>query len=196
MEDNKITFTGEFFLRDEHIQTQLYTQTFSERVVSIHMKTYFKRVEEKDFIQECSFTISPAGYVRAEFNSTMYGESVTMRIRKINNNKLEIYLNSVVKETIEVNENEIVLLDGPSPIFDYYNYMYFINSQNRENVERKVFQIECLLGKLIKKNYIYQKYGDTINIQKDEATVSIEFWEESYNLKKIMSKDSVCFFNR
>ncbi len=172
MEGNKITFTGEFFLRDEHIQTQLYTQTFYERVVSIYMKTYFKRVEEKDFIQECSFTISPAGYVRAEFNSTINGESAAMRIRKINNNKLEIYLNSVVKEIIQVNENEIVLLDGPSPIFDYYNYMYFINSQNREND------------------------GDTINIQKDEATVSIEFWEESYNLKKIMSKDSVCFFNR
>lgn len=74
--------------------------------------------------------------------------------------------------------------------------MYFINSQNRENVERKIFQIERLHGKIIKKNYIYQKNGDTINIQKDEATVSIEFWEESYNLKKIMSKDSVCFFNR
>ena len=196
MEDNKITFTGEFFLRDEHIQTQLYSQTFSDRVVSIYMKTYFKRVEEKDFIQECSFTISPAGYVRAEFNSTMYGESVTMRIRKINNNKLEIYFNSVIKEIIEVNDNEIVLLDGPSPIFDYYNYMYFVNSQDGENVERKIFQIECLHGKLLKKNYIYQKNGDTINIQKDEATVSIKFWEGSYNLKKIITKDTVCFFNR
>ena len=196
MEDNKITFTGELFLRDEHIQTQLYTQTFSERVVSIHMKTYFKRVEEKDFVQECSFTISPEGYVRAEFISTMNGESVTMRIRKIDNNKLEIYLNSVVKEIIEVNENEIVLLDGPSTIFDYYNYMYFINSQNGENIERKIFQIECLHGKLLKKNYIYQKNGDTINIQKDGCTDSIEFWEESYNLKKIITKDTVCFFNR
>ena len=183
-------------MRDEHIQTQLYSQIFSERVVSIHMKTNFKRVEEKDFIQECSFTISPEGYVRVEFNTTMHGESGTMRIRKIDNNKLEIYLNSVIKEIIEVNENEIVLLDGPSPIFEYYNYMYFVNSQNGENVERKVFQIDYLQGKLINKKYIYQKNGDTINIQKDGCSVSIEFWEGSYNLKKIMSKDTICFFNR
>jgi hypothetical protein len=41
MEEYKFTFTGELFLRDEHIQTQLYSQTFSERVVSVHMKTIF-----------------------------------------------------------------------------------------------------------------------------------------------------------
>lgn len=126
----------------------------------------------------------------------MHGESVTMRIRKIDNNKIEIYFNSVIKEIMEVNENEIVLFDGPCPIFDYYNYMYFVNSQDGENVERKVFQIECLHGKLIKKNYTYQKNGDTINIQKDGATVSIEFWEGTYNLKKIITKDTICFFNR
>jgi len=195
MEDNK-TFTGELFLRGEHIQTLVFTQTFSERVVTVKMVSIFKRFEEKDFRHECRFTISPQGYIRAHIDFKRNGKESSVRVRKIDDNKLEIYHNAVFKEIIETDNNEKFLLDGLNPLFDFYNYVYFISSEDEVKIERNVFYIDHIEGKLIKEKYTFEKNANEVIINKGENSneVSIEFWEGSYSLKKIITKDTVCFF--
>ncbi|MBS1495016.1 MAG: hypothetical protein JST55_16010 [Bacteroidetes bacterium] len=198
MEDNNIRFTCELFLKGEHIQTQLFTQTFSERIVTVKMESIFKRTEEKDFKQECTFTISPEGYIRTQIVFKANGKESSVRLRKIDVNKLEIYHNSVFKEIIDTDKNEIYLLDGLNPLFDYYNYVYFISSEEGVKIEKDVFYIDHIEGKLTKKIYTFKKTGNELLINKGESNgeVSIELWEESYGLKKIKTRDSVSFFNR
>lgn len=198
MEISNITFTGKLFLRDEHIQTQLFTQSFSEKVVTVKMESIFNRAKEKDFKQVCTFIISPEGYVRVQIDFKGNGKESSVRLRKIDETKLEVYHNSSFKETIEIDRNEIVLLDGLNPLFDYYNYMYFVSSEDGVNIEKDVYYIKHLEGNLIKKKYTFEKKYNEIFIKKgvNGEDVLIELWDESYNIKKIITMDSVYFFNQ
>lgn len=197
MEDKNTTLTGELFLKGEHIQTQIFSFTSSERVITVKMQSIFKRIEEKDFKQECTFTISPEGYVRVQIDFKGNGKEFSVRLRKIDVNKLEIYHNSVLKEIIETDNNEKFLLDGLNPLFDFYNYVYFISSEDGEKIEKNVFYIDHIEGKLKKKKYTFEKKGNEVIIYKGESSgeTSIELWEDSFHLKKIKTKDSVNFFN-
>ncbi|MBN8569377.1 MAG: hypothetical protein J0M18_07080 [Ignavibacteria bacterium] len=198
MEDKNTTLAGELFLKGEHIQTQIFSFTSSEKVITVKMQSVFKRIEEKDFKQECTFTISPEGYVRVQIDFKGNGKESSVRLRKIDLNKIEIYHNSVFKEIIETDNNEKFLFDGVNPLFDFYNYVYFISSEDNVKIERRVFYIDHIEGKLTKKNYTFEKKDNKVIINKGEGgnEVSIELWEGSYDLKKIKTKETVNFFNR
>ncbi|MBS1514162.1 MAG: hypothetical protein JSS63_03990 [Bacteroidetes bacterium] len=194
MEENIKTFTGKLFLKDEHIKTLKFTGTSSDRVITVFMESIFIRAEEKDFREECTFTISPEGYIRVQINFNGNGKESSLRLRKIGENKVEIYRNSVLKEIIETEKSEKFLLDGLNPIFDFYNYMFFVSSEDGVKLEKDVYSIEHQEGELIKKKYIFEKKDNEVCINKGESgEVLLELWEESYDLKKIKTKDTVFF---
>lgn len=68
MEDKNTTLTGGLFLKGGHIQTHTFSFIFSERVITVKMQSTFMRIEEKDFREECTFTISPEGYIRVQID--------------------------------------------------------------------------------------------------------------------------------
>lgn len=196
--ENKLTFTAEYFLRGERTQSQLYTKTLSERVVSVHQESIFRLEEEKNFKFECSFTINPDGYSRAEIKLFKNGEFTSFRVRKIDENKLEIYHNSVFKEIIETDKNETILFDGPNPAFDDYNFVYFVSSIEDESIQKSVYFLDWCNGRILRENYLFLKTGNKVYIKKNnnynEDSI-IEFWDDSYTLKKITTKSSTYFFN-
>lgn len=195
--ENKLTYTAEYFLHGEHSQSQFYNQTVSERVVSVHQESVFRRDIEKDFKFECNFTINPEGYSRTEINFTGKEHSISFRIRKIDENKLEIYHNSVLKEIVETEKNETILFNGPNPAFDYYNFLYFVNSFEDEINKRTVYSLDWFNGRVMKENYFFQKTGNKLYVKKEnhDESSTIEFWDDSYVLKKITTKNSASFFN-
>jgi hypothetical protein len=164
--ENKLIFRCEVFLNGEHCETQYYTETFSERVISIHQKSEFVSGESK---LECNYTINPRGYIRVEVNSN----ENSLRIRLIDEDKLEVYHNGKFKEYIEIHREDTVLFDGPSPFFDYFNYMYFVAVEN-EIVTRSVFVPDVITGNLLKKKYSFLKQGNVIHIKKDGKEAEIE----------------------
>lgn len=196
--ENQFTFKAEYFLHGEYSQSQIYSKTGSDRVISIHQESIFRQNDEKDFKFESSFTINPDGYSRTEIKFTKQGELTTFRVRRIDVDKLEIYHNSIFKEIIETNSGEIILFDDPNPAFDYFNYMYFVNSSEGEEVKKTVYFLDWFNGKALKKDYSFIKNGNKVYIKKNNnmnGDSEIEFWDDSYNLKKIISNNSVYFFN-
>ncbi len=195
--ENSLTFTSEYFLHGEHSQTQVYTKTLSEKVISIKQESIFRSEHEKDFKFECSYTITPAGYSRAQIDFVKPDNTVSFRVRKIDGNKLELYHNSAFMEIVETDKNEAIMFDGPSAAFDYFNYMYFVNSNNNQNIRKTVYYLDWLNGKILKESYEFKKDFNKLYIKKNsdynEDSV-VEFWDESYKLKQILKKNAVYFF--
>jgi hypothetical protein len=162
----------------------------------VHQESIFRLDEEKDSKFECSFTINPEGYTRAEIYSTKRGRLTSMRVRKIEHNKLEIYYNSVFKEIIETDKNETILFDGPNPVFNNYNFLYFVNSKEDESIQRRVYFLDWFNGRVLKENYFFLKSGNKVYVTKNNTCnedAIIEFWDDSYTLKKVTTKSSIFF---
>jgi hypothetical protein len=181
--ENGLKYKSEIFSEGKHFGNEYYSFAFSERVINIRLER--QAVTGDDM--ECSFLINPDGHVRLELFS---GEN-SLRVRLIDN-LLEVYFNGNFKEAFEIHKEEAVLLDGPSPIFDYMNYIYFVHTENEE-VTRNVFQLDFISGTLIKKKYSFLKRGNQLKIDKNDCKAEIETGDD-YRMMTYKKEDTLFVF--
>jgi len=181
--ENGLKYKADIFSEGKHLGNEFCYFAFSEKVINVRLE---REVVTDDKL-ECCFLINPEGYIRLEIS---FGKH-SLRIRLIDN-LLEVYFNGNFKEAFEIHKEEVVLLDGASPIFDYINYMYFVHTENEE-VTRNVFQLDFVNGGLVKKKYSFLKAGKQLKIDKHDCKVIIETGDD-YRMISYKKGDTIFVF--
>jgi hypothetical protein len=152
-------------------QKQLYTLQHESKTLTIRESA---TLEGKKGIEiNCLFSITPIGYSKISI-SIVRDDVISheLEFTCCNTNSSQMMVNGVSKD-IELNE-EILLLDGPNPMFDYANSIFLLGLQNMETCNRTVHVLDWSKGVFCPLEYEFSKKENSIFINKKGMGITVE----------------------
>ncbi len=152
-------------------QHQCYTIEQGNKSLSIQEHATIEG--NKSIAIDCLFSITPAGYSDISLSVARDGNiSHKLDFTHHSSESSKMVVNGVGSD-VELN-GEMILLDGPNPMFDYANAMYLLGIQDMEICIRTVNVLDWNTGVFYPLEYEFSKKENTISINKKEMGITGE----------------------
>lgn len=149
-------------------QQQSYTFEQGSKSLKIHEQATLEG--NKSIAINCLFSISPKGYSDISISVAKDGNISHTLEFEYNNSNSTMVVNGINRD-VELNE-EILLLDGPNPMFDYANAIYLMGMQNMETCTRTVHALNWNTGEFYPLEYEFSKIDNIISVHKKEMGIT------------------------
>lgn len=159
-------------LRNGEINQQ-QSYTFEQRTKSLSITESATVEGQNGLLINCLFSISPKGYSDISL-SIMRNGTVSHKLEFAHSNSnISTMIVNGTSSTVELNE-EMLLLDGPNPMFDYANAMYLMGMQNMETCTRTVHALDWNTGEFYPMEYEFSKKDNIISVNKKDIGITGE----------------------